>query len=489
MIFNSWTYLLFLGLSVFIFWCLPRRARIYFVCAASIFFYSLWKWQFAILIVLSAYIGYLLALYISEAKSEKGRRFWLGFSLVVSLGLLCFFKYSYFIYDNAFALANILGITLPPPAFKVILPLGISFYTFHIVSYTVDVFRRTVQPQKSFPLFLAYVIFWPQLIAGPILRAGEVITQFLENRKFSLDNLVAGSERVMIGLFKKVFLADRLAILTDQIYSLDPRLFSAFDVWVAAFLFGLQIYFDFSAYSDIALGSAKMLGIHFPENFYWPYLSRSPREFWKRWHISLSSWIRDYLYLPLTGQPFKTKSEGGLGIAAEDSDKSNVRRNLSLFLTWFLMGLWHGAGWTYILWGVYHATVIFVFRIIKPLRNLGEKFPVLGWLATLFLAMAGWIAFRSNSVTQAAIMFGKIVDPRQYDLWAQRIPAIGYYSVLIILVFLITGYFIKLWREKHQNDAIFVRFWLLGKTLALIAVVFLAITYLQTVNQFIYFQF
>ena len=227
-----------------------------------------------------------------------------------------------------------MGFKIDPILLKIILPLGISFYTFQTISYTVDVYRKVIKPEKDFIVYACYVTFFPQLVAGPILRAREVISQFKKTNNFNWDYISDGFRRVLYGLFLKVVLADNIAPLVNSGFDLSLETLSAIDVWTLAFLFGLQIYFDFSGYSHIALGSAKMIGISFPENFNFPYLANSPKDFWQRWHISLSSWVRDYIYLPLLGVKYQVSSKGGLANAT-----LNKNDQKTLFITWGLMGL------------------------------------------------------------------------------------------------------------------------------------------------------
>jgi D-alanyl-lipoteichoic acid acyltransferase DltB (MBOAT superfamily) len=249
---------------------------------------------------ISASIDYLAALKMINAQSISRKR-WLWLSLSINIGLLCYFKYLFFIVDNATLALNYLGYNFQAPVLNIILPLAISFYTFETISYIVDVYNKQIEPEKNFWKYSCFVIFFPKLIAGPVLRASEILPQFNQALYFKNPYFISGLHRIIIGLFLKVVIADNLAPIVDAGFSQSINTLSALDVWTLAFLFGFQIYFDFSAYSSIAIGSARLFGIHIPENFYFPYASSSPKEFWQRWHISLSSWIRDYLYLPLQG--------------------------------------------------------------------------------------------------------------------------------------------------------------------------------------------
>ena len=378
------------------------------------------------MILFSAAVDYFAAAAIFRISERRIRRRYLFLSLSVNLGLLVLFKYSYFIANNIQSIADLFNLSLHGLGIDIILPLGISFYTFQTISYTIDVYRGVSKPVNNFITFLAYVIFWPQLIAGPILRASEVIPQFENLTRFSSSSFVTGIKLITSGLFLKVVLADNIAPMVDEAFAVSAGSLGALDVWVASFLFGFQIYFDFAGYSSIAIGSAKLLGFDFPDNFNWPYLAKGPKEFWGRWHISLSSWIRDYLYLPLCGEAFRTRSTGGIAQAGSRAGQS-AGRTRALFVTWFLMGLWHGAAWNFALWGIYHAAVIFAYRRVKILKQLSEFSGILSWIVMLLIAMAGWISFRAESLAQAVGMYTTICNPLSYGM-SQR--ELDWYSYL-----------------------------------------------------------
>lgn len=493
MFFNSWGYLLFLLSGICIYWLLPNtRWRVYFLGVFSILFYSMWRWEFSLLMLFSICVGYVAAMKIHGSSSKSERMAWLLINLIVNIALLVFFKYTYFLYDNLSFMASGAGFhiaSLADLSVTIILPLGISFYTFHIISYSVDVYRGVIRPASSFPLFLTYVTFWPQLIAGPILRAGEVIPQLERERTFSWDDTSVGLLLIISGFFKKIVIADNLSPMVDFWFASDSATLTAIDVWVANFLFGFQIYCDFSGYSDIAIGSALMVGLHFPDNFNWPYIARSPKDFWKRWHISLSSWVRDYLYLPLTGQAFRTDSTGGIGVAAETQRKSHAN---ALLLTWLIMGLWHGAKWTFVLWGLYHACLILVYRVSGFLERLPKRAPLLAWIVMLFFIMAGWIPFRANSFSQAIELFGKIVNPLEYRI-SHRIlgmessfAAFSYLWAAVITM----GMGLAFLAHRYATNRVFPKYMSIPAQALLIAImVYLILMNMRVVQQFIYFQF
>lgn len=486
MLFNSIGYVLLLTGAVGLHWLLPERYRTTLVVAVSIFFYGMWRWDFTFLVVFSAAVDFVCAGQIDRTDRPGRRRAFLLISLVTNLGLLVFFKYAYFLSDNVSAVGSALGLgvgRLRDLGFEIILPLGISFYTFQTISYTIDVYRKVSKPTRHFPTFLAYVMFWPQLIAGPILRPSEVVPQLEKQRRFEWDSLSAGVLLVLVGLCKKVVLADSISGLAEAGFAPDAAPGTALDVWVSSFLFGFQIYFDFSGYSDVAIGSALMLGFRFPDNFNWPYMATSPRDFWRRWHISLSSWIRDYLYLPLTGERFRTKSTGGISVASEANGKSRTR---ALLATWFIMGLWHGANWTFALWGIYHALLILAYRVISPLRRLPDRSPWIAWVVMLPLVMAGWIPFRAPSMRQALAMFGRLIEPGAYTFVGRSLAGYHYLAAATLTAGMVLWFQVqRLVKSRTLPSYVTLPSTAIGTA----AMAMLLLAMLRPLKQFIYFQF
>lgn len=485
MIFNSITFVLFLTMVVSLYWLLNQKARYIFLFLSSLIFYGFWKYEYILLLLISSLNDYFISIYIDKTDNQRLKKQLLTLSLIINLGLLFYFKYLIFFTDSLINIFNLFGLKIPSPNFSVILPLGISFYTFQTISYTVDVYRGFIKPYKNFFLFGTYVTFFPQLIAGPILRASEILPQIIHRPKFNLSYLNKGIIRIVIGLFLKVVIADNIAPMVDEIYNLPIPTLSALDVWVKAFMFGFQIYFDFSAYSHIAIGCAILMGLKFPENFNHPYMAKSFKSFWKRWHISLSSWIRDYLYLPLAGEQVINKSTGGLIV----NSTKNIKKTKALFLTWAIMGLWHGANWAFVVWGIYHSILIYLERQIQKTRfySLIPKSvnPFLGWLITLPLAMLGWLPFRENSLEKVMLMTKKII---LFENFFNRSFNENVYLVcfsmmfFIIVVFLIEYYLLPHLRKYNLMFAILL-FIFLVVTLTLV------ITFLRPISQFIYFQF
>lgn len=324
--------------------------------------------------------------------------------------------------------------------------------------------------------------FFPQLVAGPVLRAAEVIHQFANRVQFEWDDVFTGARRVLYGLFLKVVLADNIAPIVDKGFETPLLAMSALDVWTLAFLFGFQVYFDFSAYSHIAIGSARMMGIRFPENFNFPYLATSPKDFWRRWHISLSSWIRDYLYLPLAGVKAHDRSVGGLATATTDR-----RHTKALFLSWGIMGLWHGANWTFLIWGLYHAVMISIYRAVEPAtRGFSHWLKWWGGLAvTLPTMMLAWIPFRADSLPMAIAMWAKLFNPAAYTWLGLREN--DYLVAALVLVGVLLTYAIKE-RLLPRLARFPVAAWS-GDTLSVAVMAALVVVYLRPINQFIYFEF
>ncbi len=439
--------------------------------------------------ILTATIDYLCALrldHIRKNKLKDNPKKYVVLTLILNLGFLAFFKYSYFMYDNFVNFMSIFGMNgfaqkLP---YHIILPLGISFYTFHSISYTIDIYRNTYPAERNYFYFIGFVTFWPQLVAGPILRADEILGQFYIKHQFKLSNLYEGIKRIIQGLFLKVVLADNIGKFSDEIYSLNPHSLSAGDVVVAAILFGYQIYFDFAGYSSIAVGSGRILGFNIPENFNWPYMSGNPKSFWKNWHISLSSWIRDYLYIPLTGQKFKVShgTVGGLGEVFDKDENtetapSGLKITSALFLTWIIMGLWHGAGWNFAFWGVYHAFFITVFRFLK-----WEKKNAISWFITFLIAMLGWIPFRAQGIEQAFIMYSRLFSIEALNPLSHKVSFVTYGWSILILVGMLISYYLFVHKRIEQKNV------LVEISVNVIMLVFV-LFYLQTNTQFIYFQF
>jgi alginate O-acetyltransferase complex protein AlgI len=486
-IFNSLTYLAFLLLVIPLYWLLGRRARLLLIFAAGVLFYGFWRFDFLAVLFFSIVFDYFSALVIADAKTERLRRLFLSASIAINLSLIAFFKYFYFLEEAAIGFASLFGLEIPKLVITIILPIGISFYTFHSMSYIIDVYRRHIEPTRDFILFVDYVIFFPQLVAGPILRAGEMLWQLDKRPAFVSAEFQNGLARIVLGLFLKVFVADKIATFVNAGFALDPARLSALDVMTNGFMFGFQIYFDFAAYSHIAIGTALLMGIKFPENFNYPYHAASPRIFWRRWHISLSSWIRDYVYLPLAGVKVQDRmSTGGIGI---DGTGQLGQRSalLALFATWAIMGLWHGAAWTFVLWGLWHAALVAGHRVIEPLlaRFRGRALTFVGWGTTLALVMIGWIPFRAPSLDYTLTAWGRLLDPGAW--FALNLRESTYVVAALTLVATIAMPFGQRWLVRLRDTSPALSLALV--TPGWIVIIALTFIYLRPLDQFIYFQF
>lgn len=402
MLFNSGQFLIFLPIVMVLYFAFPQRYRWAFLLASSYFFYMCWRPEYIVLIVASTVVDYFVAQEIHASKSPKRRKRFLYLSLAVNLGLLFTFKYFNFFIDSAAELFKMAGLDYAVPMLDVILPVGISFYTFQTLSYTIDVYNGKTKPEKHFGIFALFVSFWPQLVAGPIERSNRLLPQFRQAVHFDYDRVVWGMNRIAYGFFKKVVVADRLAIYVNEVYG-KPEEFSTIPIIIASVFFAFQIYCDFSGYTDIAIGCAAIMGFTLMENFDRPYLSKSVGEFWKRWHISLSTWFRDYVYIPLGG-----------------NRTVRWRWYYNLFITFLISGLWHGANWTFVIWGALHGFYLISSRMTADVRKrIAERLQLariqrlVTWsniLVTFGLVVIGWIFFRAENVDQALLIFKKIAS-------------------------------------------------------------------------------
>ena len=411
MLFNSIDFAVFLPVTFVVYWLLGRRVRWQnlFVVGASYLFYGWWDWRFLVLIAITTLCSYASGIAIAHTREREEYvklkpRFFLWANIVFNLLILCTFKY-YDFFAQSFA-DLFLGGKADRLLLHLVLPVGISFYTFQALSYSIDVYRGSIRPTRDVVAFTAYVSFFPQLVAGPIERATSLLPQFEGGRRFDYRMCADGLRQMLWGFFKKMVVADSCALYVDPIFA-HPDWFNSSSLLLAAVLFSIQIYGDFSGYSDIAIGCAKLFGINLRRNFNVPYFSRDIAEFWRRWHISLTTWFRDYIYIPLGG--------------------SRVRKGrvvLNTFVIFLVSGLWHGANWTFVAWGAYHALLFLPLillgrnrrhtntvaagRALPTLRELGQM------LGTFLLAVMGWVLFRADSIEQAfdyyGLMFGRLAE-------------------------------------------------------------------------------
>jgi alginate O-acetyltransferase complex protein AlgI len=397
MLFNSFEFIVFIFLFFGIYWTISKSfsitVRNIFILGASYVFYGWWDWRYLILIVLSSFLDYFIGNKIQSALSQKRKKLLLAISLSFNLGLLMYFKYVNFFIENFIELMNSFGFQANISSLNIILPVGISFYTFQTLSYSIDVYRGKLEPTKNIIAFFSYVAFFPQLVAGPIERAVNLLPQFYSKKIFSFSEARSGMQQILWGLFKKIVIADNCAPIVSTIFA-DYEILSSGTLIFGAILFAFQIYGDFSGYSDIAIGVAKLFNFKLNANFKTPYFSRDISEFWRRWHISLSTWFRDYLYIPLGG------SSGGRA--------SKIR---NIFIIFIVSGFWHGANWTFIVWGALNAFFflpllltnknrknIEVVAINRLLPSLKEALQI---LFTFSLTVFAWIFFRAKNLGEA----------------------------------------------------------------------------------------
>lgn len=438
--FNSLEYIILLTTTVILFFNLPRNARLVLLIAASIVFYAFWNIPLVGLIVISAVVDYSAGRWIVRCRQAWQRKAFVVLSVLVNLGLLGYFKYSNFFMEN---IHSLLGLESERTYLDILLPPGISFYTFQTMSYTIDVYRGKITPTQSFLRFFLYVSFFPQLVAGPIERAAHLLTQFghAATSRMSTSNLVVGCRMMIWGMFKKVVIADWCAQLVDRVYG-NPGGYDGWSALIATYAFTLQIYCDFSAYSEIARGSARLFGIDLMQNFDQPYLTTDIAAFWRRWHISLSTWIRDYLYIPLGG------SRCG---------KMRVLRNL--IITMFLSGLWHGAAWNFVIWGLYHGVLLLLGALLARNAVWGElkaKTGVAGklfnWFVTLHLVVFSWILFRVETIQDVPVILGSISQ-----VWLSMTPPTSAQGLFLLFVglFMLGSYLSRRYRlfERIDGDA------------------------------------
>lgn len=492
MLFNSAIYVgAFLPAVTLLYWLLPSRPRLWLLLLASLTFYGFWRFDFIPLVLFSAMLDYVLALWIAKTANPGARRRRLLVSVTANLAILGLFKYFDFAVRSIGSVARLIGYEPGFVELNLILPLGISFYIFQTLSYTIDVYRGEIEPERDWLKYLCFVTFFAHMVAGPILRARVLLPQFGARPAFRSDFVIEGIERILAGLFLKVVLADNISGFVDDGFARNPADLSGPDVWTLAFLFGFQIFFDFAGYSSIAIGSARLLGITLPENFNFPYLATSPRDFWQRWHISLSTWVRDYIYLPLTGTFRSGKDAVWDAAETAPGDAPGGRRATALFATWLIMGLWHGANWTFAIWGLYHAALIQAQRLLLMVRpgpaHASQFYAIAGFVMTLPLIMASWIPFRSRTVSGALAMWGRLFDPAGYVRGSLGLAPNTYLLAAAVLSGMLA---VWAWQNHLSPRLAAMPLADAGLSALYFAILIALVTiFLQVKSQFIYFQF
>jgi alginate O-acetyltransferase complex protein AlgI len=481
MLFNTVDFAIFLLIVIFFYWFLAGKKLIYkniTLLIFSYYFYASWDWRFLFLLIFSTALDYFSVIKMSEAKTQKIKKYWFWISISINLGFLGFFKYYNFFAESFSELLTRMGFYVNPWTVKVILPVGISFYTFHGLSYVIDSYKNKIKPERNFIDYAVFVSFFPLLVAGPIERATHLLPQIKKNRIFIYDNAVNGFRQILWGLFKKMVVSDNCAKFANIAF--DNHTSNSGSVHlIGAVFFSVQIYCDFSGYSDIAIGTARLFGIDLIRNFAFPYFSRDIAEFWRRWHISLSSWFKDYLYIPLGG------SKGG-----------NWKKTRNVFVIFIVSGFWHGANWTFIVWGLLNAIYtlpLILFNINRKNTDIvakGKLFPswteLLSMLLTFFLTVLAWIFFRSDNVSHAIDYISQtftkslFIAPKFENILRYRI------TVLFTIIFFLIEWVGREHEYAIENMRKWPKFLRWSFYYCLIIVIFLFAGANQT---FIYFQF
>lgn len=495
MSFNSIHFFIFFPLVTLIYFIIPCKTRWIWLLFSSYYFYMSWNPKYSILLAISTIVTYLSGLLIhnsnsikDERKSKQLKNIWIALSFTINLGILFLFKYFNFLSNILIKLGELGNITINPPVFDMLLPVGISFYTFQALSYTVDVYRGHIPCEKNLGKYALFVSFFPQLIAGPIEKSKNLLSQFNYSYDFDYDRVKRSLIRMLWGFFKKIFIADRLAILVNTVYN-SPNDYFGFQIIIATIFFAFQLYADFSAYSDIAIGAANVIGFKLTNNFSQPYFSKSIKEFWKRWHITLGAWFKDYLYIPLGG-----------------NRKGNFRTYINIIIVFLVSGLWHGSSITFVIWGLLHGIYQVIGNLLLPIKiHIIKKFNIathvfsykLGQIIfTFVLVDFAWIFFRANSIHDIKILFNNMfifnpwifTDGSLYNLGLNSKEFLA--SIIGILIILIVN---ALEAKMDVIDILskqnLVFRWFIYITTLLLILIFGVYGLGYSEQQFIYFQF
>ena len=488
MLFNSLQFVIFFPIVIILYFLIPYKKRWILLLIASYYFYMCWKVDYILLIIISTLIDYICSNKMSQIKEKVKRKKWLLISIFSNIGILFGFKYFNFFSENIQTLFNNYNVFYEMPLFNVLLPVGISFYTFQTLSYTIDVYNNKTPAQKHLGVFAVYVSFFPQLVAGPIERSNHLLPQFFRQHDFSYIRVKAGLQKMLWGFFKKIVIADNLAILVDGVYN-NVDNYSGLTLIVATIFFTFQIYCDFSGYSDIAIGTAKVMGFELRENFKRPYFSKSIREFWQRWHITLSTWFRDYLYIPLGG-----------------NRTIKWRWYYNIFITFLVSGLWHGANWTFVIWGALHGTyLIIALALTNPKKQFSSLIQkqsksfnkLLDVTITFILVAFAWIFFRANNLDDAIYIISNLFvnynEILNLSELRTQFRGLGLFQedlikcfLLILALFLYSSYERSgnVWEKLQQKPK-----WIRWSIYYILVYGILFIAPHSNVNNFIYFQF
>lgn len=467
MVFSSLTFLyFFLPITLLVYYISPKKLKNFILLVSGLFFYAWGEPIYVLVMILSAIIDYFAGMVMDKYdKNEKVRNISLILSICINIGLLAIFKYSSFFVEN---INTVFKTSITDP--KLPLPIGISFYTFQSISYTIDLYRRKIKVQKNLINFMAYVTMFPQIVAGTIVTYGD-ISEKLDDRKVTLDHMSDGISQFVKGLGKKVLLANNIGLMWEQIKALNYSEISMITAWLGITAFAFQIYYDFSGYSDMALGLGKMLGFDFPKNFNFPYTATSVSDFWKRWHITLGSWFREYVYIPLGGNRSGTPK--------------TVR---NLIIIWMLIGLWHGASWNFILWGLYFGLLIIMEKYLYG-KYLDKLPKLVGRIYTFIFVIFGWVLFETNSLSEAAAYFkamfgfnGSLSDSKTTFF------IVNYAFVFVLCAILSSRIFTKI---SNKLSKLRLNFVIISAPIIQLGIMLLSTAYLvnESYNPFLYFRF
>ena len=485
MIFNSAEFLIFYPLVLLLYFIFPKWLKWPLLLLASYFFYMIWNPPLIFLILFTTAVSYASGIIIEKTESRRKKRFWLCMTLITSLGVLFFFKYFNFLADSAVSLWNLFGGSAKDFSLDLILPVGISFYTFQTLSYVIDVYRGSIKAERHFGWYALFVSFFPQLVAGPIERPENLLPQLKEDHKLEASNAFAGLQKMAVGFFKKIVVADIIAEFVNAVFN-DAANATGFGVLLGAVLFAVQIYCDFSGYTDIAIGCARIMGIRLMQNFNLPYRARSIKEFWARWHISLSTWFRDYLYIPLGGNRC-----------------SKARNYFNIFVVFLVSGLWHGAKWTFVLWGVLHGCYQILGAITKKTRfRVYEKlkirtdsglFAAGQRLVTFVLVCFAWIFFRANSTSELWGLLEKLFTSWETGSVKATLSSMGITvtaALVTVLAILVMSMLDRMCDEPRlaENGTVSKQYTIAVITLA-VTIAWSLLLSVGGASAFIYFQF
>ncbi|MBU2938054.1 MBOAT family protein [Lacinutrix sp. C3R15] len=489
MLFNSLDFAIFFPIVFILYWLVAKNKnyRNILLLVSSYVFYGWWDWRFLLLIAFSSLVDFLIGQKIYNTDNKKKQKQYLLVSLVVNLGFLVYFKYTNFFIDTFVDSFRLFGSELEVSTLNIILPVGISFYTFQTLSYTIDIYRKQLEPTKDWLAFFSFVSFFPQLVAGPIERASHLLPQFYKTYTFNYNQVKSGLLLMAFGLFKKMVIADRAALYVNEVYN-NPGGYEGVETIMATVLFAFQIYCDFSGYSDIAIGAARTMGFDLMKNFDSPYFSKSITEFWRRWHISLSTWFRDYVYIPLGG-----------------SRKGKYRTYANLFIVFLVSGLWHGAAMTFVIWGVIHGIIIVFEKATYKIRTKISN--TLGLSAytfanklffviiTFVIVDFAWLFFRANSFADASIIIQNMFNNNFYELFGTDLYLIGLkeneFLALFLSIIVLIGF--ELNHKKYNmvnwlNKQSIILRWSTYLAIAMVLTIF-GVYGDDNVSEFIYFQF